>query len=153
MKSTARTLREEFDASFAAAAAVPVAHRDVLEIVIGGDRHALLVSEIAGIFVDRAITQVPSRRPDLVGIVGFRGAVVPVFDLAAILGYTAAVTPRWMVLVSAAPIALAFDRFAGHVRVPRSEVSDAVVIDGQPVSLIAVASIARSITSKHGRVT
>jgi len=33
--------------------------------------------------------------PELLGIMGFRGAMVPVYDLRALCGYAAGAAPRW----------------------------------------------------------
>jgi purine-binding chemotaxis protein CheW len=77
------------------------------------------LDELGGLFVDRPITPLPSPVPQLLGVAGFRGAVVPVYDLAALLGHRRAGSPRWMVLTSGADaVALAFDSVAGHLRAP-----------------------------------
>jgi chemotaxis signal transduction protein len=113
----ASEMRTAFDRSFAEAPQPPATLRhDFLTVTIGTDRYAIRLSEVAGLFADRRITPVPGRAPSLVGIAGFRGAVIPVFDLRTILGYSSAQRPRWLVIAAAMPVALAFDSFDGHLR-------------------------------------
>jgi purine-binding chemotaxis protein CheW len=148
MKHTALELAEEFDGAFAAAHAVPLPQADLLAVGIAGDRFALRLAQVAGMFADRRITKVPSRRVDLLGLAAFRGTVLPVFDLAVRLGYPATRTPRWLVLAAAAPVAFAFERFDGHVRLAAAEVRDVVVLDGNSIPTIDIASIALAIAGE-----
>jgi len=54
-----------------------------------------------------------------------------VYDLRVLLGHPKAGTPRWL-LVSAPPqVALAFDRFDGHLRVPRVAIASAEPSDAR----------------------
>lgn len=125
----AAQMRREFDRSFADAprAATEVPH-DLVAIRIGGDPYALRVAEIAGLHVDRPVESVPSRIPELAGIAGFRSSLVPVFDLAALLGYPAATASRWIAIAATTSIGFAFETFEGHLRlVPGSIVSCAPV--------------------------
>jgi chemotaxis signal transduction protein len=120
MRSAAQ-LRQEFDAAFARplqAGTQPM--EDHLAIRLAGDPHALCLAEIAVLAALGALTQVPGPRPELLGLIGLRGALVPVYDLRMLLGYTAVQAPRWVVVAAAAPVALAFDGFDGHLRLPRA---------------------------------
>lgn len=148
MKRTAHELASEFDGAFALAHAAPAALADLVTIGIAEDRFALRLAEVAGVFVDRPITKVPSRRADLLGLAAFRGTVVPVFDLATRVGYTRAHAPRWLVLAAAAPVAFAFERFDGHVRVLAAAIADVVTLDGHSIPTLDIASIARAIVEK-----
>lgn len=148
MKITAEELALDFDGGFARAHAEPAPQVDLLALAIGGDRFALRLAGVAGMFTDRALTKVPSRRTDLLGLTAFRGSVVPVFDLARRLGYPPAAEARWLVLAKATNVALAFERFEGHVRVPATAVGDVVVLDGQPVSMIDIGAIAEAIAEE-----
>jgi len=113
----ASEMRRAFDRSFAEAPQPTTrAREDFLAVTIGTDRYAIRLSEVAGLFVDRKVTPVPGRAPSLVGIAGFRGAVIPVFDLRTMLGYSSTQTARWLVIAAAMPVALAFDRFDAHLR-------------------------------------
>lgn len=117
-------LRDAFDSGFARASEDAVATSErLLAVRIGGEAHALRVAEIAGVFVDRTITSVPSRHPALLGITGVRGAVVPVFDLAALVG-RAATAPRlrWLVIAAHERVGFAFDAFEGQLAVAASSI-------------------------------
>jgi chemotaxis signal transduction protein len=117
--ATAERLRQEFDGAFAQplGGAAPV-WDTLISIRVREDPFALRLSEIAGLFVDRAVTPMPTPFPELLGVTGFRGSVIPVFDLGAILGYPPAAAPRWLSLSSgASPIGLAFDGFEGTEKI------------------------------------
>ncbi|GAA2640557.1 hypothetical protein GCM10010399_87680 [Dactylosporangium fulvum] len=119
-------LREAFDRSFADPPRQEVAgYDDLLAIRVGIQRYALRLTESAGLFQDRPVTRLPGPLPALLGVAGFRGAVVPVYDLAAVFGQPAAGAParRWLVLVTGTPpVALAFDELEGHLRVPHEQI-------------------------------
>ncbi|GGM29919.1 chemotaxis protein CheW [Dactylosporangium sucinum] len=123
-------LREAFDRSFTEPPRQEVAgHDDLLAIRAGGQRYALRLTQAAGLFPDRPVTRLPGPLPALLGVAGFRGSIVPVYDLAAVFGGTAAGTgagtgtARWLVLAAGAPpVALAFEALDGHLRVPRDRV-------------------------------
>lgn len=115
-------LRSEFDGSFA----LPLKESapdliDLLAIRVAGRPYALRVAEIGGVAAGRRVTSVPSPRPALAGLVSVRGALVAVFDLAALLGMPASAggSARWVALCGEdAGLALAFDEFEGHLRLP-----------------------------------
>jgi chemotaxis signal transduction protein len=111
-------LRSAFDCAFAS----PVhpdttVKQDLLAIRVGPEPCAIRLSEIVGLFVDRRITRVPTDETALVGIAGFRGAILPVYSLSTLLGHPQTQAPRWLVVSANTPIALAFDLFEGHLRV------------------------------------
>ena len=86
--ATAAALRRLFDESFAApAASMTQRLEDLLAIRVGTDPYALRLSEIAGLHVGVRIVPVPSPAAQLLGIVGIRGMMSPVYDLAALLRY------------------------------------------------------------------
>lgn len=124
---TAESFRQEFDHSFARARLpAETAFDDLLAVTIGGQPHILRLAEIAAVHADQRIVPVPSTEPWLIGIVAFRNTLAPVYDLRLLLGFPEGPPPRWMVLARApSPIALAFDRFDGHLRVPAGQVSTA----------------------------
>jgi chemotaxis signal transduction protein len=120
----AAELRQTFDRSFVAVQHVEaVATEDFLAIHVGGDPYMLRLWEVAGLYAERKITALPSQVAELKGIAGFRGAMVPVYDLAALLRYPPSNGTRWMVLAADAPVALAFDTFDRHCRLPRAAVT------------------------------
>jgi chemotaxis signal transduction protein len=159
-------LREQFDRSFAVAAAEGGdEHLDFLAIRIAGDFYALRLSELASLHADRKLVPAPSLLPELLGIAGFRGVLTPVYDLAALLGYRAEPAGRWLVVARGpAPVAFAFGAFDAHLRVPPDRVSlaqaeanravDGAVHDGHgALPLLHLASLVEGILQRikaHG---
>ncbi|MGD0523593.1 MAG: chemotaxis protein CheW [Polyangiaceae bacterium] len=115
----AEAMRREFDEGFARAATrdeTPV--EDLLAIRVAGDPYALRLAECAGLFSARKVTPLPTTIPELLGLAGFRAALVPVYDLRALLGYPRGEGPRWMVSTAgSAVVALGFDAFEAHLKV------------------------------------
>jgi chemotaxis signal transduction protein len=122
-------LRADFDRSFAE----PLRrhdeeHDELLAIRAGGRPYALRLSQTSGLHPDRPVTPLPGRLAALLGVAGFSGAIVPVYDLAALLGHPVAQQPRWLVLAAGAPpLALAFHELDGHLQVP----ADSIVTDNR----------------------
>jgi purine-binding chemotaxis protein CheW len=120
-------LREDFDHSFAE----PVRrhdeqHVELLAIQAGGRPYALRLAQTQGLHPDRPVTPLPGPLPALLGLAGFAGTVVPIYDIAALLGHPVADRPRWLVLpLGAPPLGLAFHELDGHVRV----VAEAIVAE------------------------
>jgi chemotaxis signal transduction protein len=113
-------LRVAFDRSFAQPARTDAAGAEgLLAIRTGPQASAIRLSEIAGLFAGKKITPLPSHLAALLGIAGFRGAMMPVYDLGMLLGHPASEAPRWLVICLAAPVALAFEAFDGHLLVSR----------------------------------
>jgi chemotaxis signal transduction protein len=116
---TAAVLRRLFDASFAAPVQ-PRAERatHLLAIRVGGDPYALRLSEIAGLQPDLKVIPIPTPAVQLLGIAALRGMMAPIYDLAALLGYSRAPNPRWIVFARAPqPVGLAFEVFESHLQV------------------------------------
>lgn len=121
--NNAAQLRQAFDRTFALPP--PLASpevEDLLTIRVAGDPYAIRVLDIAEIVTERKVVSVPSVTPDLLGLAGIRGGIVPVFGLSSMLGYGPDPgSPRWMILCgSEEPIALAFSEFEGYLRLPTS---------------------------------
>lgn len=112
-------IRDAFDRSFAEplrSASARFEH--VLAIRVAGQPYAVRLSDIAGVHAGWAVTPVPGPSRELLGIAGFQSALVPVYDLCALLGVTGSPSPRWIVLAAGTdPVAFAFDRLDGHLRV------------------------------------
>lgn len=116
-------LRWSFDRSFAEPPPAPSAARyDLLGITIGVDPYAVPLAEVSGIFANRKFTPLPSAIAELLGLVGLRGAILPAYDLRALLGYPRGGPCRWLLLTRGLEVALAFDRVDGYLRVPRESV-------------------------------
>jgi purine-binding chemotaxis protein CheW len=121
-QSTASDLRAAFDGAFAAPyAAQHQATTDYVAIRLGGHVHALALGEIAGLHTNIAFVPCPSPIPELMGLAGFRGALVPVYDLGALLGQPS-VAGRWLALVADRSVAFAFDEFEAHFRVTSADI-------------------------------
>jgi chemotaxis signal transduction protein len=121
-------LRDDFDGSFA----VPLRrhdaqHDELLAIRAGGRAYALRLSQTSGLYPDRPVTPLPGPVPALLGLAGFSGTIVPVYDLAALLGHPVPDRPRWLVLATGIPpLALAFHELDGHVRMR----ADTIIAEG-----------------------
>jgi chemotaxis signal transduction protein len=112
-------LRRAFDRSFVEARHFETAtSEDFLSVHVGGDPYALRLTEVGGLYSDKKITGLPSRVGELRGIAGFRGTMLPVYDLAALLRYPQSQAPRWLAVAAGAPVAFAIEHFDGHFRVP-----------------------------------
>jgi chemotaxis signal transduction protein len=119
----AAELRGAFDRVFAEARPpAPPPSEDLLAIRVASEPYALRLAEIAGLFADRKITPVPGRASALLGIAGFRGAIVPVYDLQVLLGCPPLETARWLAVAAGTPVAFAFAVQEGHLRLPRSAI-------------------------------
>lgn len=114
----AAELRSAFDRGFAAPLRVEGAVRhDLIAVRVGAEPCAVRLAEVTGLFADRKVTRVPGSNAALLGIAGFRGALLPVYSLPALLGHPGVSAPRWLLIAAAAPMAFAFDAFEGHLRV------------------------------------
>jgi purine-binding chemotaxis protein CheW len=152
----AAALRARFDRSFAepprgAAAAT----EDLLAIRLGGAPYALRLAELAGLFADRKVAPLPSAVRELLGVAGFRGAIVPVYDLRLLLGCTATAPPRWLVIAAQLPVGFGFDVLEGHLRVSADAIATgdgggALVHTPEPRSIVALAAVLAAIARRAG---
>lgn len=113
-------LRRDFDGSFARP--VREAAQDALDLLairVGAKPFALRLSEVQAIATGRRLTSVPSGHAAMLGLVGMRGSLVAVFDLAALLGEPPSGTPaRWVALAAGSDgLAVAFHELEGQLRV------------------------------------
>jgi chemotaxis signal transduction protein len=135
----AAELARAFDAGFAEAPASDSRNfEDVLAIRLGGDPYALRLGQVAGLYARRTIVPLPSALPELLGLASVRAAVVPVYDISALLGRLRQSEPRWIVVAAQAPIGLAFDELEGFRRLEAETiVAEAASTPGTaPVELI-----------------
>lgn len=117
----AAQLKQDFDLSFALPpSSAPPEVEDLLMIRLGGDPYGIRLCDITEIITDRSIVPVPSVTPDLLGLTGIHGCIIPVFGLSSLLGYDPDPdSPRWMILCGAEePIAFAFSDSDGYLRLP-----------------------------------
>lgn len=124
--SRAAELRAVFDRGFAVAEHARgdrVEQLDVLAIRVADQRYALRLSELQAVHAERKLVTIPAPAPELLGLVGLRGLVVPIYDLRRLLGLASGPTPRWLALARAAsPIGFAFDALDAHLRLPASDI-------------------------------
>ena len=127
---SAERMREEFDRAFALP--YPTRQNDaehLLVIEVAEQTFALRLSHIDALVAGKRVTTVPGPVAVLRGIAGFRGQLVPVYDLAALLGlgHPAAARAPWLVLVGGGGglVALAFAGYHGHRRVARTSIAAA----------------------------
>jgi len=115
-------LRRAFDSGFASKRAAPAEHVDLIALRAGGRSYAVRISEVGSVVPFRSIAPLPCDEPAMLGIAAVRGAAVPVYDLAALVGDGAARAPRWMLLSGGADrVALAFDEIEEYLRLPRGQ--------------------------------
>lgn len=124
---SAAELREEFDSSFARKpSAASEEHIGCLLIEVAKARYALRVLQLDALHAGRTIVPVASPDAALRGLAAFRGGVVPVYDLASLLGQTRPRAPRWVFTTGRnTPVAFAFDGFIGHHQAPVSDLTRA----------------------------
>lgn len=136
--ATAAWLAREFDLSFARAPEAAVEKADFLAIRVRAAPYALRLAEVGALAVDRKLTPLPSEAPALLGIAGLRGAILPVYDLGSLLGDSSPSAPRWLALLAGGDLAVAFDAFEGHLRLPASAVAPAVPAPAVPAPAVGV---------------
>jgi chemotaxis signal transduction protein len=155
----AAELRQAFDQAFAEAHGSSVApYEDFLAVRVGLGPYALRLVEISGFFAVKNITWVPSPVRELLGIVGVRRTLLPVYDLRALLGDVVDTTPRWLVVAAASPVGLAFDQLDGYLHLRRESMTPVAQADARtpymrevvpasnpPRSIVDVASVLRGI--------
>jgi purine-binding chemotaxis protein CheW len=120
---SAADLRLEFDNTFAAPPAGSGADREsLITLRVAGEALAVKTLHITEVARRRRIVPLPSRVPGLLGIMALRGALIPVYDLATLLGLPAAGGQgSWLILVNPeAPVGLLFDEFQGQFEVARA---------------------------------
>ena len=125
LASKAAELRAAFDQAFSAAGGehTDTGRVDVLAIRVADQGYALRLSEVQAVHAERKLVPVPTPTPELLGLVGLRGLVVPIYDLRLLLGHPAGPTPRWLALVcSTSAIGVAFDALEAHWRVPVADI-------------------------------
>jgi chemotaxis signal transduction protein len=117
-------LRGDFDRSFTEPTRRHAAEQiGLLAIRAGARPYVLRLSQTSGLYPDRPVTPLPGPLPALLGVAGFGGGIVPVYDLAALLGHPVPDQPRWLVLAAGVPpLALAFHQLDGHLRIPGDSV-------------------------------
>lgn len=118
-------LREDFDRMFTEPQRTQAAATiDLLGVRVTGRPYAFRLTEISGLFANRAIVSQPSHVTEFLGLSAARGLVVPVYDLAALLGLQRARDPKFVVTAATRdPIGFAFELLEAHLRVPADQIA------------------------------
>jgi chemotaxis signal transduction protein len=125
---SAEHLRAEFDAAFAHPPRSRQKEGEHLLLVgVAEQTWALRLAHVEALVSGKAVTPLPGPVTMLRGIAGVRGQLVPVYDLASLLGYPLPARAPWLVLVGggAAQLGLAFATYHGHRRVVASAIASA----------------------------
>jgi len=162
-------LRQLFDRLFIATPHAAALRRECfIGIRAGGDRLALRLSELAGLEKRCRVVPLPGCDPALLGLAGIRRRLVPVYDLAALLGCegTAGNDWRWVGLCWSAGLllGLAFDMQEDFIQTAstdaqaivgngpaREHIHEIMSVSGkagQVQGVVSVASILAAITQR-----
>jgi purine-binding chemotaxis protein CheW len=129
--TTVLELRRAFDAAFAIEPAAAPDEILLMAVRAGARSCAVRVSDLAGVVRFSGAAPFPTGEPAFLGIAVVRGATVPVYDLAAILGEGVDRVPRWLLLAAGTDhVALAFDELEGYLRVRTEDLVTAAAADG-----------------------
>jgi chemotaxis signal transduction protein len=153
-------LKQRFDETFAEPPRPAGASdlENLLAVELTGVRYYLRLSAIEGLYQNRVIAPVPSHSPHLLGVADFRGELVAVFDLGALLGGPRSTQHRYLVRSAQRAVGFAFDRFEGHVRVSRKGQAPLESSEGQPAahvlqSIIDLPTLVERLEREQGNVT
>ena len=123
---TVAEMRNAFDQTYALplSASETAQSENLLVFRLAGDPYAIRTREIKGLASDRKIIALPTSIPELLGLAGIRGELVPVYSLAALLGYMRdANQPRWLALCGEEkPIGISFNHLDGYIRFPSAQI-------------------------------
>jgi chemotaxis signal transduction protein len=141
-------LRASFDNAFGLPPAeTATASIGLLAIRVGAERYAIRMTELSDVQGARRVVPLPGARPEMLGLAGLRGRLVPVYSLAALLGH--AVTQAWIWLAICGtehPIGLTFDELEGYVQASPADLCPASEVEGSR-------SYVRELLRKDGAVT
>ncbi|MQA29588.1 MAG: chemotaxis protein CheW [Luteitalea sp.] len=157
-------LRQAFDHSFALA---PASQTDtaivqtLLTVRVGSQPYAVRLAELSGLYVDKPVTWLPGPVPELLGVAGLRGTILPVYDLGMLLGRPRAATPRWLLMTAGTPVGLAVEDFDGYLSVRLEAIVPEVRAEARQrhvrevvrtadlvLPLVSLASVLESITNR-----
>ncbi|MGE0488211.1 MAG: chemotaxis protein CheW [Vulcanimicrobiota bacterium] len=161
-EARAAHLRKEFDAAFQRQPeAARAKGEELLVIRVGDQSYALRLAQIEGIVKEKKITPLPGAPRGLLGIAGFRGVLVGVYDLASWLGQSRQIG-TWLALVrtkDGAGLALAFDSLESQLTLDPSKLvahdsglhvdSLAQTAEG-PLPVLSLPSLLQSLTQGKG---
>lgn len=120
----AESLRSTFDERFRAPASPEQeATVDVLCVAVGHERVGVLIAETSQIVARPVVVRVPDAEAGCLGVLGHRGRLVAVFELAPDLGRTTLAAGESIVLVARRDPSVGFaaGRVLGYHRARRSQ--------------------------------
>ena len=123
LSKSAAELRLQFDNTFVAPPPGPAeGNESLITLRAAGEALAVKMLHITAVAKRRRIVPVPTRVPGLLGITVLRGTLLPVYDLAAILGLPAPAGERsWLMLTGPeTTVGLIFDEFEGQIEIDRA---------------------------------
>lgn len=109
-------MRELFDRGFAEPLATAIESKArYLRIRVADDRYAIPIAQVSAIAALHKLTRLPtSGSRELLGLTGIRDAVVPVYDLALLLGGApSGESARWIAVAASGALAFAFTALEG----------------------------------------
>ncbi len=109
--------RASFDAAFASSPEeAGAASIGLLAIRVGKDGYAIRMTDLSDVHAARKVVPLPGTRPELLGLAGIRGRLVPVYSLAALLGQAETQAWTWVAICGTEqPIGLTFDALDGYL--------------------------------------
>jgi purine-binding chemotaxis protein CheW len=117
---------------------VPAEALDLLVFLLGGERYAIETSHVLEAVPLRALTPVPCTPPFVLGVVNYRGQILPVLDLRRLFELAEVAVPEESRVVAVEAGGMRFGIFAdaieGTIRVPTQELAPppaAVTVDRQ----------------------
>jgi chemotaxis signal transduction protein len=115
---------------------------------VGAERYALPVADVRSIVDMEGVATVLGTPPAALGLRALDGALLPVFDLATLLGVAGAAPTRIVVVDLASPIGLAVDEVLDVAELPQlDDVEDggrlrgAALVDGTLLGAIDLGAV------------
>jgi purine-binding chemotaxis protein CheW len=113
-----------------------------VRVRVAGEEYALPVSGVSEIAEFEAVTPIPGAPPRVLGAINLRGQVVPVMDLAAVLGAGSDGSPRRIVIAEEggvrAGLAVGEVLDVAEVAEPRSEADSPYLAGASPADGVMV---------------
>jgi purine-binding chemotaxis protein CheW len=164
---TVADLRDTFDRSYSLPPSSLGAEQmeNLLAVRLAGNPYAMRVTEITGLANNRKTVAIPSPIPELLGLAGIRGGLVPIYSLAVLLGYPREVaSARWLALCGNEDQAgLGFSDLEGYLRLPaqqvyaasqenmaRGHITQVARVDGLVRPLVSIPSLMEMIRKRCG---
>jgi chemotaxis signal transduction protein len=125
-----------------------------VRLKVAAEEYAVPVGNVLAIVGPGDVTAVPGALPEVLGVRRLRGQIVPIIDLALVLGLTATAPQRQLLLAEADGVKAGFtieevrsvDELDGPLDAAESDFLLGVMVrDGEPFGVIDVARIIGSL--------